>query len=70
MNAELQSVIAMGIVAISAILLLRGAMRKGGNPCKEGCGCHMLKRSLLKKSEIQSSIGGNVSVMKQTPPVK
>jgi hypothetical protein len=48
-NAEFQSIVAIGIVAISAILLLRGLMRKRGNQCKGGCGCHMLKRSFLKK---------------------
>ncbi|ALJ56321.1 hypothetical protein AMD24_00126 [Candidatus Xiphinematobacter sp. Idaho Grape] len=58
MNAELQSIEAMGIVAISAVLLLRGAMRKSDKPCKGGCGCHMLKRSLLKKSKIQKKPNG------------
>ncbi|QQY07762.1 MAG: hypothetical protein JMM75_00510 [Candidatus Xiphinematobacter sp.] len=49
MNAEFQSVVAIGIVSVAAALLLRGAMRKRSSPCRGGCGCRILKKSFLRK---------------------
>jgi len=67
MNAELQSIVAVGIAAISAMLLLRGAMRKKSNSCKGGCGCHTLKKSFLKKVR-SSNLEGDLQVLRRLDP--